>query len=43
MFPIRKEKEELGVIFWIKLEHQLMQKHLAKTILNIVPQIENSK
>ncbi|QKJ28042.1 dTDP-4-dehydrorhamnose reductase [Aliarcobacter cibarius] len=42
MLRLGKEKEELGVIF-DQVGTPTYAKHLAKTILNIIPQIENSK
>ncbi|MGJ0321148.1 dTDP-4-dehydrorhamnose reductase [Aliarcobacter cryaerophilus] len=42
MLRLGKEKEELGVIF-DQVGTPTYAKHLAKTILDIIPQIENSK
>ena len=42
MLRLGKEKEELGVIF-DQVGTPTYAKHLALTILNIIPQIENSK
>ncbi len=42
MLRLGKEKEELGVIF-DQVGTPTYAKDLAKTILNIIPQIENSK
>ncbi len=42
MLRLGKEKEELGVIF-DQIGTPTYAKHLALTILNIIPQIENSK
>lgn len=42
MLRLGKEKEELGVIF-DQVGTPTYAAHLAKTILNIIPQIENSK
>ncbi|MCT7529594.1 dTDP-4-dehydrorhamnose reductase [Aliarcobacter cryaerophilus] len=42
MLRLGKEKEELGVIF-DQIGTPTYAKHLAKTILDIIPEIENSK
>ena len=42
MLRLGKEKEELGVIF-DQIGTPTYAAHLAKTILDIIPQIENSK
>ena len=42
MLRLGKEKEELGVIF-DQVGTPTYAAHLAKTILDIIPQIENSK